>query len=67
MIFSKLNALVKLNLLVMGLVMIHSIIRNATMMAEIAVEFAKSLLTALTVHVIKMKVSMKTDVQLQSV
>ena len=67
MIFSKLNALVKLNLLVMGFVMIHSIIRNATMMAEIAVECAKSPITALTVHVCKMKVSMKTYVQFQSV
>ena len=33
------------------------------MMAEIAVEFAKTLISALTVHVFKMKVSMKTYVQ----
>ena len=48
--------------LVMAFVMIKTITRNATMMAEIAVEVAKSLISALTVHVFKMQVSMKTNI-----
>ena len=52
--------------LVMAFVTISTIIRNATMMAEIAVEVAKSLITALTVHVFKIQVSMKTNVQFQT-